>query len=98
MTVLAYCMLMKAMADHLADLDSPVTNRDLVQNIICSFNPRLHHYIPHITLRKRLPSFHKTRSMLQLEEHRLAENDKLKAENALITQAQAQRDSQVPPW
>ena len=50
---------MKAMADRLGDLGSPITNADLVQDIIRGLNPRLHHYVPHLTLRKRLPSFHK---------------------------------------
>ena len=95
LSVLAYCTRMKAMADRLGDLGSPITNADLVQNIIRGLNPRLHHYVPHLTLRKRLPSFHKARSMLQMEEHRLAESAKLQAASALI--AQAQRGAPPPP-
>jgi hypothetical protein len=95
LSVLVYCTRMKAMADQLGDLGSPITNADLVQNIIRGLNPRLHHYIPHLTLRRRLPSFHKARSMLQMEQHRLAESAKLQAASALI--ALAQHGVRPPP-
>ncbi|CAN6229284.1 unnamed protein product [Urochloa humidicola] len=87
MTVLAYCTRMKALADRLGNLGTPITNADLIQNIIRGLNPRLHHYVPHLTSRKRLPAFHKARSMLQTEELRLAESAKLQAASALIMQA-----------
>ncbi|WVZ74824.1 hypothetical protein U9M48_022951 [Paspalum notatum var. saurae] len=96
MSVLAYCTRMKSLADRLADLDAPVTDKDLVHNIIRGLNPRLHHVIPHLTLRKRLPSFLKARSKLQLEEHRLAESEKVQAAAALFAQAQTGGKSSTP--
>ncbi|RLM58559.1 uncharacterized protein C2845_PM18G09590 [Panicum miliaceum] len=77
--VLDYCSKMKVMADRLAGLGAPVNDKDLIYNIVRGLNPRLHHAIPHITLRRRLPSFLKTRSMLQVEEHRIAESEKMQA-------------------
>ncbi|XP_062217629.1 uncharacterized protein LOC133917792 [Phragmites australis] len=75
--VLDYCSRMKVMADRLGGLGAPVNDKDLIYNIVRGLNPRLHHAIPHITLRRCLPSFLKTRSMLQLEEHRINESEKL---------------------
>ncbi|XP_066384641.1 uncharacterized protein [Miscanthus floridulus] len=85
--VLDYCSRMKVMADRLAGLGAPMNDKDLIYNIVRGLNPRLHHAIPHITLRCRLPSFLKTRSMLQLEEHRIAESDKMQAEAAMVAKA-----------
>ena len=68
---------MKVMADRLGGLSAPMNDKDLVYNIVRALNPRLHHAILHITLRRRLPSFLKARSMLQLEEHRINEYEKL---------------------
>ncbi|CAN6242451.1 unnamed protein product [Urochloa humidicola] len=79
LSILAYCTRMKTMADRLGDLGTPITNADLVQNIIRGLNPRFHNYVPHLTGRRRLPAFHKARSMLQMEEHRLDESAKLQA-------------------
>ncbi|CAN6164739.1 unnamed protein product [Urochloa humidicola] len=95
--VFTYCTRMKTMADRLGDLGSPITNADLIQNIICGLNPRLHHYVPHLTVRKRLPTFHKARSMLQIEEQRLAESEKLQAASALIAQAHQAQLGGTPP-
>jgi hypothetical protein len=78
---------MKVMADRLAGLGAPVNDKDLTYNIVCGLNPRLHHTIPHITLRRRPPSFLKTRSMLQLEEQRIAESEKMQAAAALVAQS-----------
>jgi hypothetical protein len=51
---------MKVMADQLAGLGAPVNDKDLTYNIVRSLNPRLHHTIPHITLRRHPSSFLKT--------------------------------------
>ena len=67
---------MKVMADRLGGLGAPVNDKDLIYNIIRGLNPHLQHAIPHITLRRRLPPFLKTFSMLQLEEHRITESEK----------------------
>jgi hypothetical protein len=85
LSVLDYCSRMKVMADQLAGLGAPVNDKDLIYNIVRGLNPRLHHAMPHITLRRhRLPSFLKTRSMLQLEEQRIAESKKMQAAAALV--------------
>jgi hypothetical protein len=65
---LAYCTKLKNMADRLGDLDALVTEKDLVWNIVRGLNPRLHSAVPHITLRKHLPSYLRARSILLLEE------------------------------
>ncbi|XP_062192331.1 uncharacterized protein LOC133895828 [Phragmites australis] len=97
--VLDYCSKMKVMADRLAGLGALVNDKDLIYNIVRGLNPRLHHAIPHITLRRRLPSFLKTRSMLQLEEHRIAESEKMQAAAALVAQAAtaSSTSSSAPP-
>jgi len=92
-SVLDYVTSMKKMADRLAGLGSPVPDKELVHNIVRGLNPRLHHAIPHITYRKKLPSFHKTRSMLQLEEHRIAQAEKMQAAAALFAQANSSGQS-----
>lgn len=101
LSILAYCTRMKTMADRLGDLGTPITNNDLVQNIIRGLNPRFHNYVPHLTGRRRLPAFHKAHSKLQMEEHRLDESDKLQAASALVAQAYrsgiAQQSSPSPP-
>jgi hypothetical protein len=61
-----------------------VNDKDLIYNIIHGLNPHLHHVIPHITLHRRLPSFLKPRSMLQLEEHRITESEKMQAAAAMV--------------
>lgn len=75
------------MADRLAGLGAPVSEKDLIHNIVRGLNSRLHHAIPHITLRRRLPSFVKTRSMLQLEEQRIVESEKMQAAATMVTQS-----------
>jgi hypothetical protein len=63
LNVLDYCSRMKVMAGRLAGLGALVSDKDLIYNIVRGLNPRLQHAIPLITMRRRLPSFLKTRSM-----------------------------------
>ncbi|XP_066316157.1 uncharacterized protein [Miscanthus floridulus] len=94
--VLEYCSRMKIMADCLGGLGAPMNDKDLVYNIVRGLNPRLHHAITHITLRRRLLSFLKARSMLQLEEHRINESEKLQAAAALVAHAHSAGSSSTP--
>lgn len=87
LNVLNYCSRMKVMADRLPDLGAPVNDKDLIYNIVHGLNPRPHHAIPHITLHRHLLSFLKTRSRLQLDEHRITESEKMQAAAAMLTQA-----------
>ncbi|XP_062193566.1 uncharacterized protein LOC133896965 [Phragmites australis] len=98
MTVLAYCTKMKTLANTLHDLGAPVEDRDLVLNVLRGLNPRFHGVIPTITMHPPLPSFLQVRSSLLLEEHRLAQSDRLAQYAALLAQAPNASPLGVPAY
>lgn len=91
-TVQEYCRKLKSLSDLLANVESPVTDRQLVMHCLNSLNDKfegIHNVIRH---RSPFTSFHTTRSMLLAEEERLSRqskpsithNDSSSAPNALF--------------
>ncbi|KAG7599937.1 Ribonuclease H-like superfamily [Arabidopsis suecica] len=71
LTVQEYCRKLKSLSDLLANVDSPITDRQLVMHCLNGLNEKfdgIHNVIRH---RTPFPSFNTTRSMLQSEEDRL---------------------------
>jgi hypothetical protein len=66
-----YCRKMKAMADSLGDLDCPVSDRNLVLNVLRGLNKKYEHLRAIITRSRPFPSFLKLRDALVLEELQL---------------------------
>ena len=62
---------MKAMADSLGDLDCPVSDRNLVLNVLRGLNKKYEHLRAIITRSRPFPSFLKLRDALVLEELQL---------------------------
>ena len=62
---------MKAMADSLGDLDCPVSDRNLVLNVLRGLNKKYEHLRAIITRSRPFPSFLKLRDDLVLEELQL---------------------------
>lgn len=94
MTVMAYCTKLKTLADNLRDLGSPVTDKDLVLNLLRGLTPRLHNAVPVLTMQSPFPSFLKARSCLLLEEHRVAQTARMAQAAALMAQAPS---GAIPP-
>ena len=75
-TVQEYCRKLKSLSDLLANVESPVTDRQLVMHCLNSLNDKfegIHNVIRH---RSPFTSFHTTRSMLLAEEERLSRQSK----------------------
>lgn len=66
-----YCRKMKAMANSLGDLDCPVSDRNLVLNVLRGLNKKYEHLRAIITRSPPFPSFLKLRDDLVLEELQL---------------------------
>jgi hypothetical protein len=66
-----YCRKMKAMADSLGDLDCPVSDWNLVLNVLRGLNKKYEHLRAIITRSRPFPSFLKLRDDLVLEELQL---------------------------
>ena len=61
-----YCRKMKGMADSLADLGEPVSDRTLVLNVLRGLNERFQFMVQLITRQKPFPSFADVRADLRL--------------------------------
>ncbi|XP_044409011.1 uncharacterized protein [Triticum aestivum] len=71
-SVLSYFARLKDCADRLADLGTPVTDREQVLNMFRGLHPRLRYAIPILTMQTPFPSFLRCRAFLLLEESRQA--------------------------
>ncbi|XP_010496073.1 PREDICTED: uncharacterized protein LOC104773194 [Camelina sativa] len=71
-----YCKCLKTLSDLLANVDSPVTNRQLVMYILNGLTNKFDSIINVIKHKTPYPSFTVARSMLQLEEDRLSKHVK----------------------
>ena len=70
-----YCQLLKTTADNLADVGHSITDRQLVLQTLHGL-PKSYGTVANlISFQNPLPTFLQTRSLLQLEEHRLNEPD-----------------------
>lgn len=88
-----YCTKLKTLSDLLANLDSPVSDKSLVMHLLNGLSEKYDNIINVIKHRVPFPSFLETRSMLSMEEDRLAKqvkpnvthNDKTSAPALLYT-------------
>jgi hypothetical protein len=85
LSVTEYCHKFKGMVDALADLGSPVDDRILVINILCSLNQRFEHLGAIIRHSSPFPNFLKVRDDLLLEEIHLDNAGPPVAPTALYT-------------
>ncbi|XP_071678377.1 uncharacterized protein [Lolium perenne] len=82
-----YCRRQKHLADALSDNDSPVSDRALVLNTLHGLGPRFASAATVISMTDPLPTFLRTRVMLQMEEMQQANATATSATTALVTQA-----------
>ncbi|XP_012833001.1 PREDICTED: uncharacterized protein LOC105953866 [Erythranthe guttata] len=68
-----YCQLLKTTADNLADVGNPVSDKQLVLQTLHGLPKHYGTIVNLISFQTPLPSFLQTRSLLQMEEHRIAE-------------------------
>ncbi|XP_012847817.1 PREDICTED: uncharacterized protein LOC105967747 [Erythranthe guttata] len=68
-----YCQLLKTTADNLADVSNPVSDKQLVLQTLHGLPKHYGTIVNLISFQTPLPSFLQTRSLLQMEEHRIAE-------------------------
>lgn len=71
MSITDYCTEIKTMADLLANIDSPVPDKNLVTYTVNGLPRRWESVAMHIRLQKPLPSLIETRAILLGEEQRL---------------------------
>lgn len=83
LSVSDYCQRMKTTADALRDVDHPVSEPQLVLNLLRSINRRFCNTADHISTTKPLP-FTYARDQLVLKELRLANEEKVAAATALV--------------
>lgn len=85
LSVQEYCRKLKSLSDLLANVDSPVTDRQLVMHCLNGLNDKfdgIHNVIRH---RSPFPSFHTTRSMLLAEEERVTKHSRPAVARAYTT-------------
>ncbi|XP_052143079.1 uncharacterized protein LOC127762644 [Oryza glaberrima] len=68
MSAAEYCRRLRAMADEMADLDEPITDRTLVLNFVRGLNEKYHNLQTIIPLQRPFPTFMEARSQLLLAE------------------------------
>ncbi|XP_012853856.1 PREDICTED: uncharacterized protein LOC105973379 [Erythranthe guttata] len=68
-----YCQLLKTTADNLADVGNPVSDKQLILQTLHGLPKHYGTIVNLISFQTPLPSFLQTRSLLQMEEHRIAE-------------------------
>ncbi|XP_010423221.1 PREDICTED: uncharacterized protein LOC104708363 [Camelina sativa] len=73
-TVADYCKRLKTLSDLLANVESPVTDRQLVMYMLDGLNDKFDSIINVIKHKSPYPSFTVARSMIQLEETRLSKH------------------------
>jgi hypothetical protein len=85
LSINAYCQQMKELADALKDVGHPVSEPQLVLNLLRGLNPAFSNTADHIAEQEPFPSFSKARAMLALKEQRNANATKVAASTALIS-------------
>jgi hypothetical protein len=88
---------MKAMADSLGDLDCPVSDRNLVLNILRGLNKKYEHLQAIITRSRPFPSFLKLRDDLVLEELQLGPDTTSAPPHAFYSNNSQPPSSSRPP-
>lgn len=67
-SITEFCHTLKNLADDLKDVDSPITESELVMQILRQLPPSYHSIVDVITNTKSLPSFLEVKNMLLLHE------------------------------
>lgn len=76
LSIHAYCQELKSIADLMANVDAPVSERTLVTYLLNGLNAKHDNIINVIIHRQPFPTFEQARSMLILEEDRLGKGKK----------------------
>jgi hypothetical protein len=84
LSIAAYCRCLKSLADALADVDEPVTDRTLTLQLIRGLNARFHVMATVLPMQIPFPTFVQARSRLLLEEIALNERDRGSSSTALV--------------
>lgn len=75
MSIHDYCQVVKTTADSLADVGQPLTDKQLVLQKLHGLPKQYGTVVNLISFQTPLPSFHQVRSLLHMEETRIAEPD-----------------------
>jgi hypothetical protein len=86
-TILAYCQRQKIKAAAFRDIGYPVEDSQLVLALLRGLNPRFSNTADDITNSVVLPTFARAHDMLVLKELRLANDEKIVTNTALLTAA-----------
>ncbi|CAA7028520.1 unnamed protein product [Microthlaspi erraticum] len=84
-----YCKKLKSISDLLTNVDSPITDKVLVMHLLNGLSEKYDSIINVIKHKSPFPGFIEARSMLQLEEDRLAKHHKPNPTNHLTSSAPA---------
>lgn len=76
-SITEYCHNLKHLADALADVDSDITELELVMQILRGLPPSYHSIVDVITNTKPFPSFLETKNMLLVHETREDNHDQM---------------------
>ncbi|KAG7600292.1 GAG-pre-integrase domain [Arabidopsis suecica] len=74
LSVHTYCQKLKTLSDQLSNLDSPVTNRNLVMHLLNGLSDKFDNITNVIKHKSPFPTFIEARSMLTMEEKRLTKH------------------------
>lgn len=74
-SITEYCHTLKNLADDLQDVDSPITEIELVMQILRQLPPSYHSLVDVITNSKPFPSFLEAKNMLLLHKSREAASE-----------------------
>lgn len=81
-----YCHTLKKFDDSISNMDSTITEVELVMQILCQLPPSYHCIVDFITNTKLLPSFLEAKNMLLLhEEHKENVGYMFDSSNSIIT-------------
>lgn len=95
-----YCQKLKTLADGLADVGNPVSDETLVLQTILGLNDNFATHAAVIPLQTPFPTFLQCRSMLHLEESRLADKTPMAlttTTTSASTTNSPQTQTQAPP-
>lgn len=93
LSIADYCQKVKTAADALRDVGHPVTESQLVLNLLSGLNPRFSCTADNIAGAPVLPSFASARNTLLLKELRIANDTKVQNETAMVAAASPANNS-----
>nr|XP_015611142.1 uncharacterized protein LOC107278842 [Oryza sativa Japonica Group] len=93
LSIADYCQKVKTAADALRDVGHPVTESQLVLNLLSGLNPHFSSTADNIAGAPVLPSFASARNTLLLKELRIANDTKVQNETAMVAAASPANNS-----